>query len=443
MALRLRTNPAPTGGALYVSNPRRRKRKVVRRKKPSVMKRRMNRRKRKVVRKKKTTARKNRRNPIRRKRKSSVKKRRKTSARKNRRNPVRRKRKVVRRKRKNGLALRKNRRKPVRRKRSTRKGMRRKTARRAYMKRRNPSRKKVKIVRKNPMALTFLKPVEKLVSKIPVIGKKVAPYTQPAIVAMVGGAGNALAMRSVGAVPYADKVFGHAFGYTVMGLALAGISAFLPVKSETKKALAISFAAGGGAINAFQLASNMFDLNAVAEANKLTMGVSDMAEIDAAVDAAGLGDGMYYEVEPMAGIVADMSGYEDAEYGDALSAPSDLSPLEGQAAMMGQGAYFRKFGMPPRRVYGIQKGYSQHAGKRGHRWGWLIKSLGFERFSKLAAMPPQQRRKLIAQMKAAAIQAAQSSYEENMTGAYQGLAVDMNGLAVDNMAGLAVTGAGI
>lgn len=431
MALRLRSNPAPIGGALYVSNPRRRKRKVVRRKKPSQMKLRMNRRKRKVVRKKKTTARKNRRNPAR---------KRKVTARKNRKNPVRRKRRVARRK--NGLVLRKNRRNPVRKRKVSARKNRRNPIRKhkvsARKNRRNPA-KKYRIVRKNPMALTFLKPVENLVSKIPVIGKKVAPYTQPAIVAMVGGAGNALAMRSVGAIPYADKVFGHAFGYTVMGLALAGISAFLPVGTETKKALALSFAAGGGAINAFQLASNMFDLNAVAAANKLTMGVAD----EAVIDAAGLGDGMYYEVEPLSGVVADISGYEDAEYGDAAAAPADLSPQEGQAAMMGQGAYIRKFGAPPRRVYGVQQGYSQHAGKLGHRWGWLIKSLGFERFSKLAAMPPHQRRKLIAQMKAAAIQAAQASYDQNVTGAYQGIAADMSGLAVDNMAGLAIAGAGI
>jgi hypothetical protein len=453
MALRLRRNPAPSTGALFVSNPKRRKK-----------------RKASSVRKVKAL-RKNRRKPVQKKRKV-VRKKRKASARKNRKVVAKRsikrkvvrknkaKKRVVRRKRRvvrknKAIKRRVKRRSIVRRKNGTKKGMRRKTARRAYMKRRknrrNPAKKsRIRVVRRNPMSgFAFLKPIEKLVSKIPVIGKKIAPATGVAVGTMVGGAACGVIMPQLGAVPYADKVFGHAFGYTVLGIGLAAVSAVLPLKKDTKVALAASFAAGGGAINAFQLAMNGFSLAAVAEANKLTMGVSEEAEMD--LDVAGLGDGMYYEVAPLSGLAVDMNGmYHDAEYGDAAHAPADLDAHEGQAAMQGPQAYMATFGPPSVKAMGIQSGVSQHAGQHGHRWGWLIKSLGFQRFQALAKMAPQKRRRLIRQMKAAAMQAASSAYDQALTGAYQGLAVDMNGLAVDmsglavdNMAGLAIAGSGI
>ncbi len=469
MALRLRRNPAPSTGALFVSNPKRRKKRKASsvRKVKSLRKNRRNpvRKKRKVVKKKKASARKNRRRVI---AKRPIKRR---VVRKNKAVKRKVKRKSIVRKRKNGtkkgMKRKTARRAYMKRKNGTKKGMKRKTARRAYMKRRknrrNPVKKqRIRIVRKNPMSgFAFLKPIEKLVAKIPVIGKKIAPATGVAVGTMVGGAACGVIMPQLGAVPYADKVFGHAFGYTVLGIGLAAVSAALPLKKDTKVALAASFAAGGGAINAFQLAMNGFSLAAVSEANKLTMGVADEAEID----VAGLGDGMYYEVAPLSGLAVDMNGmhhdmhgmYHDAEFGDAAHCPDDMDAIEGQAAMAGPQAYMAQFGPPAVKAMGVQRGVSQHAGQHGHRFGWLIKSLGFQRFQALAAMPPQKRRRLIRQMKAAAMQAASSAYDQALTGAYQGLAVDINGmhhdmnglavdmsgLAIDNMAGLAIAGSGI
>ena len=471
MALRLKSNPAPRSGALFVSNPR--KRKPVRKsravKKLRVVRKRKNTAKKRVVRK-------NRKNPVRakkrvvRKRKNVAKKRvvrkRKNVAKKRvvRKNPIRkrkvvskRKRKPIR-KRKNVMRKRKNvmrKRKNVMRKRKngTRKGMARKSARRAFMK--NPKRK-TRIIRKNPMTLAFLKPIEKLVSKVPFIGKKVAPYTQPAIIAMVGGAGVVGGMMSVGKLPvvgqYAKYPFGNAFGATVMGLGLAVISAFLPVKPATKKALALSFAGAGGAINAGQLMMCGFDLEACKQQN-LTMLGADAYSDDQMMDDT-LGDGGYYEVEPLSGISiqsqSDMAGldYTDSQYGDATACPADLSPVEGEMAMRGREAFMAKFGTASKRMAGQKRYMSALAGKRGHRWGWLIKSLGWQRFSQLAQLPPAERRKLIAKLKASAIQASQATFDRELTGglqglSYSGLAFDTAGLAVDNMAGIAIVGAGI
>ncbi len=65
-----------------------------------------------------------------------------------------------------------------------------------------------------------------------------------------------------------------------------------------------------------------------------------------------------------------------------------------------------RFGHPPHRVnaMGGAKGSASHlAGRRGHRWGWLIKMIGFKKFQKLAALPPDQRLRLVKKMRAAAI----------------------------------------
>jgi len=450
MALRLKSNPAPRSGALFVSNPRKR---MSVRKNRAVSKLR-------VVRKRKNTAkkrvvRKNRKNPVRAKKLRIVRKR-KNVAKKRvaRKNPVR-KRKVIAKRKLNPIRKRKN----VMRKRVVRKNRKNPMRKRRVMRkaRTNPKRK-TRIIRKNPLTLAFLKPIENLVSKVPVIGKKVAPYTQPAIVAMVGGAGVVGGMMTVGRLPvvgqYAKYPFGHAFGATVMGLGLAVVSAFLPVKPATKKALALSFAGAGGAINAGQLMMCGFDLQACKDQNLAMLGADadsvDVLDVDP-VAGVHLGDGMYYEVQPFAGgIEYDMAGidYDNAQYGDANACPADLSPVEGEMAMRGRDAFMAKFGTAPKRMAGQKRYMSVMAGKQGHRWGWLIKSLGWQRFSQLAQLPPAQRRKLIAKLKASAIQASQATFDRELTGGLQGIAMsgiamDTAGLAVDNMAGIAIAGAGI
>jgi len=478
MALQLRNNPAPVlSGALFVSNPRRKK-LVVRKngaKKLKVVSKRANPlRKVKVkkmvrknplklmhnpLRKRKVVARKN----PRKARKLSLRKlnplrRRKAVVRKMKLNPLRR-RKVSRKvrkmnpKRKFSSLLRKMRKNPfkVRKARKARKAVARKNPRRSMRK-----------VRKNPLTIGFLKPLENLVAKVPFIGSKVAPYTQPIAVAMIGGAGVVGGLSMIGRLPmvgqYAKYPFGNAFGASIMGLGLAVASAFLPVSSDTKKSLAIAFASAGGAINAGQLLMCGFDLDACKAQNLALLGSDDSADSASAVvaDTAGLGDGMYYEIQPSYsgisynGVSVDMAGvdYQSAELGDAMSCPSDLSVAEGQSAVKGREAFLQRFGMPSRKIAGAKSYQSAMVGKEGHRWGWLIKALGYQRFSKLASLPPKQRKELIAKMKASAIASSQATFDQELTGAMQGIAMsgvsmDMSGLAVDSLSGIAVAGAGI
>ncbi len=463
MALHLRSNPAPRSGALFVSNPRKRKKVVRKNRRKATVK------KLKLVRKRKTTAKKRkvvakkRKNPIK-KRKVVAKKRKNTAKKrkvvaKKRKNPSKkrkvtsRKRKVTSRKRKVVSRKRKN---PIKRRKVVSKAKRKNPIRR----RKSVAKKRRSIVRKNPASIPLvskmLKPIEKIVSKIPVIGKTIAPLLENTVLLVGGGAGVIGAMTMVGSIPvlgeHAQKGYGNAYGSFLMGLSLAVVTALVPksmMKAPTKKALALAFAGAGGAINMAQLAMNNFDLDSTAEQNKSLLGTFAEEDLSVAEEQVAIGDGMFYEIQPLSGISidsqSDMAGidYQSSELGDAMSTPHDLSAEEGHMAMQGRQAYLSKFGMPARKIAGEKTFSSQFAGKRGHRWGWLIKSLGYNRFARLASMEARERRSMIAKLKASAIQASQSTFDRESKGGMQGIAMNMSGLAIDNMAGIAMVGAGI
>lgn len=126
----------------------------------------------------------------------------------------------------------------------------------------------------------------------------------------------------------------------------------------------------------------------------------------------GYGDGMAYEVASLAppsfsGFDQGVSDYAGASPADALYSGADLDVEEGQAACAGQPAYMAKFGHPPVRIsaMGGQVTHSHLAGRQGHRWGWLIKMIGFNRFQQIAALPPAQRLAILRKMRAAALAA--------------------------------------
>ena len=128
-----------------------------------------------------------------------------------------------------------------------------------------------------------------------------------------------------------------------------------------------------------------------------------------AMDNGGFGDGMAYQVAPlgMPDFSEGHSEYSGASLADALTSGADLSVDEGNAAVLGKHAYLRRFGRPTVRHYamGAPRGKSHLAGRPGHRWGWLIKMIGFQRFQALAALPPKKRLAVLKKMRASAIQA--------------------------------------
>jgi hypothetical protein len=100
---------------------------------------------------------------------------------------------------------------------------------------------------------------------------------------------------------------------------------------------------------------------------------------------------------------ACMSEYADAETADAADSGADFSAEEGQALMDGPLAFLRRFGRAPRRMTGVRGAKSRHAGRAGHRWGWLIKLVGMDRAAKIAALSPEKRLKVIAALRKQAL----------------------------------------
>jgi hypothetical protein len=443
MAIKLRANPAPLTGALFVSNPRKRKKPVKRRRNVA--------KKRRVVRKRKNT-----------KTKSAASKRRSNA---------------LKRSRKNALALRANRRRKSavrrngtrkgqkrttarraymkKRRNGTRKGQKRTTARRAYKKRKNPMR--TRILRQNPLQPKFLKGLDDMIGKLPIIGKPLKPVISPSLVGMAGGALLTVGQQYASKIPVIGEYLVGKYGFALYGLGLGAICQYLPFKKDTKDMLSVMFAVAGGSINAYQLAqehilpmisggsANGNGAGATSGYNMGSIAYDPMSGLafDDMAGHAPMGDGGQWEVGNF---------YRDAELNDAQYAGHDFSASEGHSALMGQGYWCQAFPMPATRAYGQKSLASRHAGLEGHRWGWLIKTLGFDRFQKLAKMKPKDRVALIHKLKSVAQASAKKSFdamvEANSTPVVtkvstSGIGLDMEGLVLDPMAGLAYVGAGI
>jgi hypothetical protein len=124
------------------------------------------------------------------------------------------------------------------------------------------------------------------------------------------------------------------------------------------------------------------------------------------------GDGGAYQIQPVGAdgmFGAVQKHYADAMYSDASVCGPDLSEREGNAALSGVGAFFGTFGQTPQSAMRVNTGVSRHAGREGHRWGWLIKLVGWQEFQRITALPPSDRCAVIEQMRVAAIEAAKGA----------------------------------
>jgi hypothetical protein len=142
------------------------------------------------------------------------------------------------------------------------------------------------------------------------------------------------------------------------------------------------------------------------------MGAIEMAgmHMNGAHDMSGAHDmGFHHENPHCYGGDPDLnaihSEYADAHFGDAYYCADMMHPDEISAAMAGPAFYLKKFGHSPIRQSGARRGHSRHAGKMGHRYGILIKMIGFRNFQKIAALPPHQRQQVINQLRKQAIAA--------------------------------------
>jgi len=99
-----------------------------------------------------------------------------------------------------------------------------------------------------------------------------------------------------------------------------------------------------------------------------------------------------------------MAEYGDAQESDAYMSGDDFDDEEGQALIDGPRAFFLRFGRPARTATRMRGPYSRHAGKRGHRWAWLVKLVGFRKAAEIAALPADRRLGVIAALRKQAVE---------------------------------------
>lgn len=302
--------------------------------------------------------------------------------------------------------------------------------------RRNPSRRRnssygALALRTNPMA-TGLHPVDFVagaVDKVPVVGPRVAPYVAPLAV-------GALSMGGVGYLhQFMEEKdwlpeWSQPYSYSLIGVGGAVATLAIPVGSlQARRMVAAGMATVGAAIDVYRHyfagAPSMAALDAAANGDLGALAYKANRGYGALAYKANRGYGAYeytggalnnptfrgpalhsHTPNPGYGDANEgQSTYMDASNNDAAYAPADFDAQEAQVLMMGPRAFFAKFGQPAHKMSHRQKGgVSRHAGQPGHKWGWLIKLVGFKGAQQVASMPAPQRRQFIAQLKTQAQQ---------------------------------------
>jgi hypothetical protein len=321
------------------------------------------------------------------------------------------------------------------------------------------------VVRRNA-ALAFTNqltaPVENLVKKVPYVGTMASGYVAPILMGVIVGGVHYGALAALQRIPYVKQAVAYAnpVKYTLGGVVVATGLRYLPVgSSELRNQVGVAALVVGGALDMYRFLTRQVgdlgdaDLDGDDDMAGLAMSATGMEYQGLAMSATGMeyqglamsatgsemGDGLAYDVVPFDGVAMDYNG---ASLGDAAAAPADLSVEEGDAAVRGAAAWQARFGQPPIVRVRNADGFSAYAGRPGHRFGWLIQLIGFDRFQKLAMLSPQARVALIAQLKTQAVTladqrfAAQQPQASTLAGLamsdtgseLSGLAMDMNGL---------------
>lgn len=267
-------------------------------------------------------------------------------------------------------------------------------------------------------------------AKIPVIGAPIAdnaPFTlQGVVVGVLGGTliGAVVGARGGNVINAVLPVFGSAVavgaGFDAFTAVLDRFDAQSDAQVEAEIAAEIdaplaaaeqeAAAAGlagiafeGGALNGIAFEGGA--LNGIAFEGGALNGLAFEGGALNGID--NLGDGMAYEVAPLtAGTpTVGASDYNQASLADAHYCGADMSPAEGNALMNGRDGFISTYGVPPFRMGRDVIGASHLAGREGHRWGWMVKMIGWERTCAIAKMPASQRVATIRQLRQAAVKA--------------------------------------
>jgi hypothetical protein len=241
---------------------------------------------------------------------------------------------------------------------------------------------------KGKVGLALFAPVTKLVRKIPFVGPMIAPILVPAALGALGLVGVHFALRAAAQyVPPQVGAYVFPIGYTLGGALFGAALQFVPMlDAKTKRELAGAMIVGGAAVDAFRYFGS--------------------------ADLPAIGDGGLYAVGAIGAMGADgdshaiLSAYSGVALQDAAYSGADLDSAEGEAAISGARTWASRFPFAKRvnRVIGDRSGC---AGQHGHRWGWLIKLIGWDNFRALASSPPATRTAYIQQLRQYAMQQAQ------------------------------------
>lgn len=168
-------------------------------------------------------------------------------------------------------------------------------------------------------------------------------------------------------------------------------------------------------------------------------GADAVLDSSASPAQAGLyGDGGAYIIgapsQALGAIGGSLSGidreYHDAVMVDAYACSDTMHPDEVAAILAGDSYFIQKFGHSPSRVRKSPADYSRHAGRPGHRFGWLIKMVGFANLQKIAALPAGQRESVIRKLREQACASAPAMIAAAQ--AEQAATVESASLQMDN-----------
>jgi hypothetical protein len=230
-------------------------------------------------------------------------------------------------------------------------------------------------------------------------------------------------------LPVVGNVGASNLAFTATGLvaggALVGLGATVAKGQQGLLNKMAMLAVGGGAL----IDMVGIVMNAVGGAEASEMGVIDNdGDIYGAIDNRGTkyGDVLSYgglmedgDNVSYGGLMEDGdnvsygtvvgSEYADAMPGDAEDSGADFNVTEGQALVEGPLSWLKRFGKSPVRATSIRGKKSRHAGREGHRWGWLIKLVGMDKAQQIAALPPEKRVEVIARLRKAALESLANS----------------------------------
>ena len=254
-----------------------------------------------------------------------------------------------------------------------------------------------------------------LVRKVPVIGKPLAPYVGPGVTAGLALVPIHFALKYAGGY-LPDMV--KPFAYTLGGVGVATLGTMFPGQTKQFKAvMGLTAVSAGVVIDLYRYLSV-----------KMPSGLSGF-----------FGDGGAYDVVPMDDDAAISEMYADASPYDAWYSGADFSPAEIKAGTRGSTIWRQQF-RAARRLTAIKRGGpSRHAGRDGHRWGWLAQLIGWRGVRQLMGLPPQKRQVIIAEFRRQALATLRSQaggppapeyrqIEDQADSDLSGLALRLNGM---------------